>query len=189
MPASKRSHVILAALLALPFFCSALSAQVRIDKIDWQISRVKDNKKLPFETVSELKLGSYQRYADKLRAVVTAQNLSARPVEGLVLRCALSLRLVKLPAKLNVGAADPGAPDPGFWTVPFRVEEVRISRIKPGGLYEAKLIHSALNEQLKKLKNSGFRADALKLQVMLDPRPGDEPSRIMKEAVIEIKKP
>jgi len=189
MPVSKRSYVILAALLASPFFCSALRAQVRIDKIDWQISRVQDDKKLPFETVLELKLEPYQKYPDKLRAVVTARNFSAQPVEGLVLRCALSLRLVKLPAKLNGGAADPGTTDPGFWAVPFRVEEVRISRIKPDGVYEAKLIHSALNEQLKKLKYSGFWADALKLQVMLDPRPGDEASRIMKEAVIEIKKP
>ena len=43
--------------------------------------------------------------------------------------------------------------------------------------------------QLKKLKDTGFWVDAMKLQAMLEPRQGDEPARIMKEAVIEIKKP
>ncbi|MEI7483009.1 MAG: hypothetical protein WCK75_11785, partial [Elusimicrobiota bacterium] len=80
------------------------------------------------------------------------------------------------------------AADAGFWAVPFRVEELRISRIQPGGVYEARLIHFVLNEQLKKLKNTGFWVDALKLQVMLDPRQGDEPAMIMKETIINIKK-
>jgi hypothetical protein len=164
--------------LMLPL-CPALRAQVRINTIDWQVSRTDGKVSLPFETIAELKLEPYQNYSNKFRAVVTAQNPSAKPAEGLVIRCALSLHLVKLST----------AADPGFWAVPFRVEELRISRIQPGGVYEAKLIHFTLNEQLNKLKNTGFWVDALKLQVMLDPRPGDDPARIMKEAVISIKKP
>lgn len=165
-------------LLTLPF-CSVLRAQVQISTITWQISRTEGKVSLPFETIAELKVEPYRKYLNKLRAVVTAQNPSAKPAEGLVIRCALSLHLVKLAV----------AADPGFWAVPFRTEELRISRIKPGASYEAKLIHSTLNEQLNKLKNTGFWVDALKLQVMLDPRPGDEPARIMKETVISIKKP
>jgi len=164
--------------LMLPF-CPALRAQVRINTIDWQISRTEGKVSLPFETITELKLEPYRKYSNKFRAVVTAQNSSAKPAEGLVVRCALSLHLVNIST----------AADPGFWAVPFRVEELRISRIKPGGTYEARLIHFTLNEQLNKLKNTGFWVDALKLQVMLDPRPGDEPARIMKETVISIKKP
>ena len=172
-----------AAFLIPPFLmllsCPALRAQVQINAIDWQISRTENKVTLPFETITELKLEPYQKYLNKFRAVVTAQNSSANPAEGLVIRCALSLHLVKLAS----------AGDPGFWAVPFRTEELRISRIKPGAAYQAKLIHFTLNEQLNKLKNTGFWVDALKLQVMLDPRPGDEPARIMKETVISIKKP
>ena len=166
-------------LAAAPFLCLPLYAQVQINKIDWQVSRAVGKDKLPFEPILELKLEPYQKYLNKLRAVVNVQNPSARPVEGLVLRCALSLRIVKL--------ADSGAA--GFWAVPFRVEEIRISQIRPGGAYEAKLIHFVLNEQLQKLKNSGFWVDALKLQVMLDPKSGDDPAMIMREVVINIAKP
>ncbi len=154
-------------------------AQVQLDKIDWQISLAAGEKPLPFKTIRELKLEPYQKYPHKLRAVVVAQNASARPAEGLVLRCALSLHLVRVS----------DAADAGFWAVPFRTEELRISRIKAGETYEAKLIHFVLNEQLKKLRNTGFWADALKLQVMLDPKIGDDPAKIMKEDVIGIVKP
>lgn len=166
-------------LAAAPFFGLPLHAQVQINKMGWQVSRVEEKAKLPFEPILELKLKPYEKYLNKLRAVVAVQNPSAKPAEGLVLRCALSLHIVKL--------ADTA--DAGFWAVPFRVEELRISRIRPGAVYEARLIHFVLNEQLKKLRNTGFWVDALKLQVMLDPRQGDEPAKIMKEAVINIKKP
>jgi len=167
--------------LLLAFFISgpALSAQVLINKINWQVSRVQDKTKLPFEALSEIKLEPYQTFPHKLRAVVAVQNTSAKTAGGLVLRCALTLHIVRL--------ADPA--DAGFWAVPFRVEELRISQIMPAGSYEAKFIHSQLNEQLKKLKNTGFWADALKLAVMLDPRPGDDPSMIIRESVVNIKKP
>ena len=179
---NKRARAAVAVLslqvLTLPF-CSVLRAQVQISTISWQISRTEGKVSLPFETITELKLEPYRKYLNKFRAVVTAQNFSAKPAGGLVIRCALSLHLVKISS----------AADPGFWAVPFRVEELRISRIKPGGAHEAKLIHFTLNEQPNKLKNTGFWVDALKLQVMLEPRPGDEPARIMKETVISIKKP
>jgi len=169
------------AALLIAFFISGpeLSAQVRISKIDWQVSKVRGKKKRPFEAISEIILAPYQKFPHKLRAVVTAHNTSAKPAGGLVLRCALSLHLVRL--------ADPA--DPGFWAVPFRVEELRISQIMPAGFYKAKLIHSRLNEQLKKLENTGFWADAVKLAVMLDPRQGDDPAAIIRESVISIKKP
>lgn len=171
--------VTLPVLIAVCVCASPLSAQVRVNKITWQTAKLENKKKLPFETVSEIRLAPYQKFQNKLRAVVTAQNVSAKPVEGLVLRCAVSLRMNRL-----------GAPAAaGFWAVPFRVEELRISQIKPSGIYEAKFIHFELAEQLKKLKNTGFWVDAIKLSVMLDPKPGDDPAAIMLESVVEIKAP
>jgi hypothetical protein len=168
-----------AAAAVLAFQPSVLRAQSQLDGINWQVSRVAGKTKLPFETIRELNLAPYGKYPYKLRAVVAARNLSARPSDGLVLRCALSLHIVKL--------SDPA--DAGFWAVPFRVEELRISQINPGAVYEARLIHFALNEQLKKFNNTGFWVDALRLNVMLDPRQGDEPAKIMSESVIRISKP
>lgn len=169
-----------AALSALfLIFTPRLSAQVRLTGIDWQVSKVQEPKKLVFEAIPDIRLEPYQKFPYKLRAVITARNSSAKPAGGLVLRCALSLHIVRL--------SDPA--DQGFWAVPFRVEELRISKIAPSGSYEAKLLHSQLNEQLKKLRNTGFWADALKLAVMLEPRPGDSPAEIMLESVINIKKP
>jgi len=179
MTPKNRFAALIAALLAFPFMCPVLRAQVQLDKIDWQVSLAAGEKPLPFKTIQELKLEPYQKYPHKLRAVVVAQNASAKQVEGLVLRCALSLHVIKVS----------DTPDAGFWAVPFRTEELRISRIKGGGVYEAKLIHFVLNEQLKKLRNTGFWVDALKLQVMLDPKSGDDPAKIMKEGVIGIGRP
>ncbi|MFA6433835.1 MAG: hypothetical protein WCW52_03990 [Elusimicrobiales bacterium] len=174
-----KSAALLLVFAAAQVFCPPLGAQVRIEKIDWQVSRAEGKNKQLFEPILELKLEPYQKYLNKFRAVVNIANSSSRPAEGLVLRCALSLHLVKL-------ADTSGA---GFWAVPFRVEELRISRVRPGGAYEARLIHFVLNEQLKKLANTGFWVDALKLQVMLDPRQGDDPAVIIKETVIDIKRP
>lgn len=174
-----KTATLAAAAAFLFVFATGLSAQVRITGIDWQVSKVQGPKKLVFEALPEIKLGPYQKFPYKLRAVITAQNASAKPAGGLVIRCALSLHLVRL--------SDPA--DQGFWAVPFRVEELRISQIPPSGSYQAKLLHSQLNEQLKKLRNTGFWADALKLVVMLEPRQGDDPAVIMRESVISIKKP
>ncbi len=179
MTPKNRFAAFIAVFLALPFMCAGLRAQVQLDKIEWQVSLATGEKSMPFKTIQELKLEPYHKYSHKLRAVVAAQNASARPVDGLVLRCALSLHLVKVS----------DIEDTGFWAVPFRTEELRISKIKAGGFYEAKLIHFVLNEQLKKLKNTGFWVDALKLQVMLEPKSGDDPAKIMKEGVIGIVKP
>lgn len=169
-----------AALLAVP---AALPAQIRITAIDWQSAKGQPPQKLAQQPVylplPEIRLEPYQKFSDKLRAVITVQNAGEKPAGGLVLRCALSLHLVKL--------SDPA--DQGFWAVPFRVEELRVSRIPASGSYEARLLHSQLNEQLKKLRNSGFWADALKLSVMLEPRQGDAPADILRESSLVISKP
>ncbi|HOW90244.1 MAG TPA: hypothetical protein PL037_08165 [Elusimicrobiales bacterium] len=170
---------VCAALIALPFLISGAEAQLRLDGINWEVSAVEGKRSMPYKPIQELRLEPYRKYTDKLRAIVSVKNEYSRPAEGLVLRYALSLHVVRttVPA------------DAGFWAVPFRTEELRISQIKAGGAYGARLIHFVLNEQLRKLNNTGFWVDALKLQVMLDPRSGEEPSRIIKEDVIAIVRP
>jgi len=171
-------------LLACVLFLCAVSAapafsQVAIVKVNWEISKLAGKTRSPFAPVTELRAAPDLKFADHLRAIVTLRNSTAKPVEGLVLRYALSLRLLK----------KGDAPEKAFWGVPFYVEEVRVSKVNPSSERQAKVIRFELQTQLNKLRNSGFEPSALRMDVMLGPRHGDDPSQIIRESIIEILKP
>lgn len=153
--------------------------QVGVNGIDWQVSRHAGKQRLPFEKVESLQLSAGGTFADRLRALVTLHNFSQSPAEGLILRYALTLRLLK----------DGEPADKAFWGVPFFVEEVRVSRIAPAAELQAKVIRFELQNQLARLRDSGFRPVAVKLQIMVSPRRGDDPSNIMSESVLDIVRP
>ena len=129
--------------------------------------------------VTELRLDPEVKFSGHLRALVTLRNPAARPVEGLVLRYAVRLRLLR--------KGDPA--DKAFWGAPFYTEEVRVSKIAPGSERTARLIHFDLSEQLRKLRNTGFSPEAVKVEIMVGPRQGDDPAAIVREAVLGIVKP
>jgi hypothetical protein len=170
--------LFLVCALLLPFAAPA-AAQVELTGINWEISKLQGKNRSPYAPVSSLRAAPEVKFTDYLRAIVTLRNPSAKAAEGLVLRYALSLRLLK--------AGD--APEKAFWSVPFYVEEVRVSKINPSSSRQARVIRFELQNQLNKLNSSGFSPTALKLEVMLAPRQGDSPSAIMREAIIEIIKP
>lgn len=177
-------HRITAVLSCALVFAAAASAcasdaQAELGGVNWELSRLEGKNRAPFAPVTELKASPDVKFSDSLRAVVTLNNASASPAEGLVLRYALSLRLLR--------TGDPA--EKAFWGVPFYVEEVRVSKVNAGSSRPVRLLHMELREQLRKLRNSGFEPLALKLQVMLCPRQGDEPADIMREADIAILKP
>lgn len=173
-----RIHAILA--FALLFAQAApLAAQVEIIKIDWELSRLQGKNRTPYAPVKGLNASPDVKFTDYLRALVTLRNPASKAAEGLVLRYALSMRLLR---KGN-------PPEKAFWGIPFYVEEVRVSKINPSSERQARVIRFELQNQLNKLRNSGFEPSALKLEVMLNPRQGDEPAAILREAVIEIVKP
>jgi hypothetical protein len=171
--------------LPLLLFCSCLlaaaplAAQVEVVRIDWEISKLAGKARTPYAPVAQLRAGPAVKFTDYLRALVTLRNKSPKAVEGVVLRYALSLRLLK-----NGDAADKA-----FWCVPYYVEEVRVSKVGAVSERQARVIRFELQNQLNKLKNSGFSPTALKLEVMAGPRQGDEPAAIVREAVIEIARP
>lgn len=171
-------------LLACAFFLFAASAvpafsQIEIVKVGWEVSKLAGKNRSPYTPVTELRAAPNVKFTDYLRGIVTLRNPSAKPAEGLVLRYALSLSLVK----------KGDAPEKAFWCVPFYVEEVRVSKINPSSERQAKIIRFELQTQLTKLRNSGFEPAALRLAVMLSPRQGDEPAVIIRESVIGILKP
>jgi hypothetical protein len=170
----------LAFLLALAAFSARpAAAQTEITKIDWELSRLQGKTRVPFAPVTELRADTEQKFTDKLLAVVTLRNDSAKDVEGLVLRYSLRLRLQK--------AGDPV--EKAFWAVPFYFEEVRVSVVKAKAERQARVINFQFQDQLRKLRSSGFVPTALKMEIMLCPRQGDDPAAIIREAVIEILKP
>ncbi|MBI4655929.1 MAG: hypothetical protein HY746_04175 [Elusimicrobia bacterium] len=148
--------------------------QMSIFSVEWQVSRNITAKKTIFELVPEIIIGPPMKMSGKIRAIVSVKNDFAKPAEGIVVRYSLSLLL----AKKGTGN--------GTWMAPFHLEELRISKIKPGQIYKIKIIHADLNSQLKKIKESGFQASALKLQVMVEPRPGDSLEKNVQESVIPV---
>ncbi len=171
---------IIPVLLALVLSGAApVFAQMEITGIDWQLSRLEGKERAPYVPVSKLRAATTVKFTDNLRAIVTLRNSSKEAAEGLVLRYALSLRLLR----------DGAVPGDAFWCVPFFVEEVRVSKVGPLSERLARVIRFDLQSQLNKLKGSGFSPVELKLEVMLNPRQGDEPAAIMREALIDIVKP
>jgi hypothetical protein len=170
-------NLFLACALLLPAVPAA--AQVEITGINWELAKLQGKNRTPYAPVSRLLAAPDAKFTDYLRAIVTLRNPSQKAAEGLVLRYALSLRLLR----------DGEAADKAFWGVPFYTEEVRVSRVGPASERQARVIRFELQNQLNKLRSSGFSPTALKLEVMLGPRQGDTPSAILREAVIEITKP
>jgi len=170
-PRSLFCAFLLCAASAAPAF-----SQIELVKVDWEVSKLAGKNRTPFAPVADLRTAPDFKFPDNVRAIVTLRNPTAKPVEGLVLRYALSLRLLKKGA----------APEKAFWGVPFLVEEVRVSKVGPSSEKQAKVIRFELQIQLNKLRNSGFAPTALKMDVMLSPRQGDEPAAIMREAIISI---
>lgn len=170
-------------LLALALLLAATPhpalAQVDVLQIDWEISRLSGKDRSPYVPVSRLTAASDVKFADYLRALVTLRNAAPKAAEGLVMRYALSLRLIR----------NGDAPEKAFWGIPYYVEEVRVSKIGPSSRRQARVIRFELQNQLNKLRNSGFTPTALKLEVMVGPRQGDEPASIIREAVIDIVRP
>ena len=171
-------------LFACALFLCAVSAvpafsQIGIVGVGWEISRPAGKNYSPYAPVAELRTAPDLKFPDRLRAIVTLRNPTAKPAEGLVLRYALSLRLLK----------KGDAQEKSFWGVPFYVEEVRVSKINPSSERQAKVIRFELQTQLNKLRNSGFEPAALRMEVMLSPRQGDEPAAIIRESVINIVPP
>ncbi len=170
-------------LLVCALFILAAAApvfsQVEIAGVNWEISKLAGKNRLPFAPVTELRASPDVKFSDSLRAIVTLKNPSVKTVEGLVLRYALRLRLLR----------KGDAPEKAFWGVPFFVEEVRVSKINPSSERQAKFLRLELQPQLGRLRNSGFEPTALKMEVMLSPRQGDEPASIIRESVIDILNP
>ena len=165
---------MLAAVLALP-----AAAQTGIAKVSWESSPLVGKNRAPFAAITELPASPDGKFTDKVRAVVTLKNASSRNEEGLVLRYALRLQLVKK-----------GEPrEKAFWEVPYYVDELRVAAVKASSEKQARVLNFKIAEQFRRLVGSGFVPVALKMEIMLSPRSGGALEGLMAESVLEIRQP
>jgi hypothetical protein len=171
-----KSLLMAAALFALAAPCAA---QTAVTGIGWEVAKLEGKKRAPYAPLAELRADPYSKFSDRLRAVISLRNSGAKKAEGLVLRYALRLRLHK--------TGDPA--EKAFWGAPYYSEELRVAAVGAGAERAARANNFWLGEQLARLRNTGFTATALKIEVMLYPRSGDEPAGLTREAVLEMRKP
>ncbi|MDE2237285.1 MAG: hypothetical protein KGK30_05300, partial [Elusimicrobia bacterium] len=81
------------------------------------------------------------------------------------------------------------APTDGSWAIPFFVDERRVPRIGASRVLEVPLqAGSALQIYLSRLARSGWWPDRVRIQVMLDPRPGSASIQTV-EDILEVQSP
>jgi hypothetical protein len=120
---------------------------------------------------ASLDIGSAKLVA-KTKAKARLMNRGPKKVEGVLMRYSLTAQL------------------DGQWVVPFTIEQKRVARIKPNQIIDVAIGPSPmLPLYLKKLKREGISTEALKLQVMLEPRPGEPQAVQVAETVLQVKKP
>ena len=147
----------------LLFIPALAAAQLELAGVSWQIAS--GAKRARFENAEKIPL---RKQAVKTRISVSLANKGKAAVEGAVLRCAFSMRLA------------------GQWTVPFWLEERRVAKVKPFATAKASIPHLELQNYLKRLAGTGFWPDALRVQVMLEPRAGDDISKNLAESIISV---
>lgn len=159
--------------------CLPAAAQMEVLKVDWELSELQNKVRLPYAPVTALSVDPAVKFTGRVRATVTLRNAAAKKAEGLVIRYSLRLRLLK--------AGEPQ--EKAFWAVPFFVDEVRVAAVNAMSERTARAMNFGFSDQLAKLRSSGFIPTALKMEVMLGPRLGDDPAAILRESVLEILKP
>lgn len=101
------------------------------------------------------------------RVVVTLVNRGPAPAEGVVLRYAISARIVSIKT--------PGGR--GTWGVPIWVDRRRVPFLKPNQSLDIQLDPTGemrLATSMKEMFRAGFWPDALNIQVMVEPRLGED---------------
>lgn len=170
----KKTIFLLVCLAALP---QSGFAAIEFGAIRWQRSvSEKTGPKIKFADARELRLARDGKTFGKIRIVVPVRNTGARPLEGNIFRCAFSMRLAK----------EGDASKQGVWGVPFIIEERRVAKIKPFVESEIAVSHIDLQVYLKRIRESGFWPDALKVSIMIEPKAGDETLSGIAESVINV---
>jgi len=162
--------------LMLLLFCqSAAFAGSELAGVRWQFSPgLKPAMKHKFSNAEQIKIPVDGKLQGHLRAVATLENKSAKNSGGIVVRVVVSARLIKTDA----------SEQPGVWDLPFWLDERRVAQLKAGAKKDAPIPNIDLQKYLKHLYKTGYWVDALKIQLAVEPRAGEDFGSNMSEAVL-----
>lgn len=143
-------------------YAGRASAEVELQTLGWRIAApAKPGQPKAPEAIETLRLAGDGRIPGKLAGTVKIVSRGT-PVEGVLLRYTVAAKL-----QPKDGAK------PGAWAVPYLLEERRVPKIKANAYVDIPLDAAVWTEAyFKKLDREGYRAVELKMQVMIEPRPG-----------------
>lgn len=172
-----RTFVLLSVFLA----CAATSAFAgpEVTGVYWQFSPgLKPAMKPKFSDARSIVLPPNSKLPGRLRAMAVLENKSGKSSGGIVLRVAVSARVVKTGADASTGV----------WSVPFWLDERRVAELKPGAIKNVAIPNIEVQTYLKRFADTGFWVDALKIQLAVEPRAGEELPLPISEASLEVLK-
>ena len=153
------------AVLVILVVSRTAAAEVSLQKLTWELGRrapVTKPAAAKFERIETLKLES-GRIGGKLHARLTLVNRGPKALEGILLRYSLTARLVPLAEKKE-----------GVWVVAFLLDERHVPKIGANQVQDVLLDPSVLLDlYLKKAQRGGYVPDRIRLDLMIEPHPGD----------------
>jgi len=168
----KKRIIAAAVLLCAPCLSPASSAEVILKEIRWQVTPSTLSRKPTWHDAAGWLQPPGSRLERQPRILVALLNRSAGPDEAVLLRYAVSARLVRI-------QDDGAAAAEGTWVIPFILEERRVPKIRGNDvllvpIYFNRAVFSAY---ILRMRRAGFWPDTLRLQVMVEPRPGENSFR------------
>jgi hypothetical protein len=147
------------------FLASASTAwpDIVIQDIRWQLAPASNGRKAGFRDAAGWFAPPDSKPAARPRVLATLANRSRDAEEAVLLRFAVSARL----ARVEGGE--------GTWGVPFILDDRRIPKVNGSAVHSVPIPinRAVLDGFLKRMRRSGFWPDALRVEVMVEPRPGD----------------
>jgi hypothetical protein len=159
----KKTAFRLAIALAACSACSAAHAALTIKELHWQVATSAPARKDLWHDTANWLYPPGSKPGRAPRVLVTLLNGTGKPDEAILLRYSLSARLAP-----SQGGAE------GVWTLPFVLQERRVPKVQGNELQVPITLNRALfDAYFKRMLRAGFWPDSLRMQVMVEPRPGE----------------
>lgn len=154
-----------------------------LTKAQWQVLPSQRPPRKAALDIASLSLPPGAPNRETLGAVVVLRNAGAKAAVGVLLRYAVSARIAPVDGGGSTALTTGGG---GSWTVPFWLEEARVPRIRAGQEQRFTIRNLHLEPHLRQLLREGFWPTALRLQVMAEPKRGEDPAQKMLDAELPI---
>lgn len=158
-------------LFFLNLFLNVFLYSQDVQLIDCQLQYSKD----PIKTVKknyypakEIIINSQKKIMYRYRLAIDVKNITNKPIEAIVFRYSLSIK-----TKKNASS------DEGVWTVPYQIDEIRISKLLSLQTKRIYVYDLNLSSQISKYKAGNFQIEALKIEIMKEPKKEDNKPEIL----------